>query len=106
MSVKMSVKMSNKSKPNNGVNEAVASSESLLPGRCPIGEQDGPGCHWTTADRRTTRRKWSQKENRVLIHCYYRSEYGRNGYKKRMHAINNESGMFNVTEQGFGWSED
>ena len=41
----MSVKMSNKSKPNNGVNEAVASSESLLSGRCPIGEQDGPGCH-------------------------------------------------------------
>ena len=43
--IKMSVQMSNKSKPNNGVNEAVASSESLLPGRCPIGEQDGSGCH-------------------------------------------------------------
>ena len=42
------------------------------------------------------------KKRTVLIHCYYRSEYGRNGYKKRMHAINNESGMFNVTEQGFG----
>ena len=33
------------------------------------------------------------------MQCYYRSEYGRNGYKKRMHAIWNEIGMFNVTEQ-------
>ena len=33
------------------------------------------------------------------MQCYYRGEYGRNGYKKRMHAIWNEIGMFNVTEQ-------
>ena len=37
--------MSNKSKPNNGVNEAGASSEGFSPGRCPIGEQNGPGRH-------------------------------------------------------------
>ena len=49
--------MSNKSKPNNGVNEAGASSERLSPGRYPIAEQDEPSCHQTTADRRTTRRK-------------------------------------------------
>ena len=73
----MSVKMSNKSKPNKGVNEAEASSEGLLPGKCPIGEQDGPSHHRTTADRRTTRRKWSQEENRVVMQCYCRSQYGR-----------------------------
>ena len=95
----MSVQMSNKSKPNNGVNEAGALREGLLPGRCPIGEQDGSGCHRTTVDGRTTRRKWSQEENRVVTQCYYRSEYGRNGYRMRMHAIWNEMGMFNVTEQ-------
>ena len=50
----------------------------------------------TTADRRTTRRKWSPEENRVVRQCYYRSEYGRNGYKKRMQVIWNETGMFNV----------
>ena len=83
----MSVKMSNISKPNNSVNEAGASSEGLLPGRCPIGEEDGPGHHQTTPDRRTTRRKWSQEENRVVMPCYYRSEYGINGYRKRMHVI-------------------
>ena len=58
----MNVKMSYKSKPNNGVNEAQASSESVSPNRCPIGKQDGPGPHTgpqTTADRRTMRRLWS-----------------------------------------------
>ena len=41
----MSVKMSNKNKPNNDVNEAETSSEGLSHGRCPSGEQDGPGHH-------------------------------------------------------------
>ena len=41
----MSFKMSNKSKPKNSVEEVGASNEGLWPGRCPIGEQDGPGCH-------------------------------------------------------------
>ena len=67
----MSVKMSNKSNTNNGVNQAGASSEGLFPGRCPIGEQKGPGCHQTTANRRTRRRKWSQEENRAVMQCYY-----------------------------------
>ena len=99
----MSVKMSNKSKPNKGMNEAEASSEGLLPGKCPIGEQDGPSHHRTTADRRTTRRKWSQEENSsnamLLQKSVWESQYGRNGYRKRMHVTWNEMGMFNVTEQ-------
>ena len=37
------------------MNEDGASSEGVLSRSCPIGEQDGPGCHQTTADRRTTR---------------------------------------------------
>ena len=53
----------------------------------------------TRADRRTTRRKQSQEKNRVVMKFYQRSEYGRNGYKKRIHAIQNEMEMFNVTEQ-------
>ena len=71
--------MSSKSKPSNSVNEAGASSESLSSGRCPIGEQDGPGHHRTTADRRARRRKLFQEENRVVMQCNYRSDYGRNG---------------------------
>ena len=63
------------------------------PAGVPIGEQDGPGRHRTTADRRTTRRKRSQEENRVQKRVW------KNGYRKRMHAIWNEKGMFNVTEQ-------
>ena len=79
--------MTNKSKPNNGMNETGASREGLSPGRCPIGEQDGSGHHRTTAHRRTTRRKWSHQENRVVMQCYYRSEYGENRYRNRMHVI-------------------
>ena len=30
---------------------------------------------------------------------YYKSDYGRNRYKKRMHAIWDEMGMFNVAQQ-------
>ena len=77
----MSVNLSNKSKRKNDVNEVGAPSKGLLSGRYPIGEQDGPGRHRTTTDRRTTRRKWSQEENRVVTQLYYRSEYERNGMK-------------------------
>ena len=65
----MNVEISSKSKSNNGVIEAGASSEGLLPGRCPLGKQDGSGFQRTTADRRTTRWKWSQEENRVVMQC-------------------------------------
>ena len=40
-----------------------------------------------------------REENGLKKRTEYRSEYGRNGYRKRMHAIWNEKGMFNVTEQ-------
>ena len=30
-------------------------------------EQEGPSRHRITADRRTTRRNWSQGENRVVM---------------------------------------
>ena len=63
--------MSNKSKPNDSMNEAGASSKGLLPSRCLIGEQDGPCHHRTTADRRTTRRKMvsrrEQSSNAMLL---------------------------------------
>ena len=81
------------------MNEAEASREGLSPSRCPIGEQNGPGCHQTTADTSTTWRKWSREENRVVMQCYYRSEYRRNGYRKTMHVIWNEMGMCNVGQR-------
>ena len=95
----MYVKTSNKSKPNNGMTDAGASSEGLSPGKYPIVGQDGPNHHRTNTIRRTKRRKRSQEENWVVMQCYYRSECGRNGYRKRTHPIWNEMGMFNVTEQ-------
>ena len=92
-------KMSNKSKPNNGMNDPGASSEFPLPSSCPISKQDRLSRHQITADRRTRRRKWSQEENGVVMQFYDRSEYGRTGYRKRMHVIWNEMGMFSIIEQ-------
>lgn len=82
---------------NNGVNEARASSKSLSPCKCPMGDQSTPGRHPTTAVR--TRRKWSQQDNKSVIECFYRSNPKKAGYGKRMYALWIEMGMFNVTEQ-------
>ena len=38
-------------------------------------------------------------DNRIVMECYYNSEPGRNGYKKRMHSLWISRGMFPVTEQ-------
>ena len=57
------------------MNEAGASSKGLSPGKCQ-----------TTGDRRAMRRKWSQEENRVVMQYYFRSDHGRNGYRKRIHT--------------------
>ena len=59
----MNAQMSNKSKPNNSMNE----SQGLSSSRCPIGEQDRPVSHQATTDRSTMRRKWSQEENKATI---------------------------------------
>ena len=35
------------------------------------------------------------------MQCYYRSEFGRNEYRKRMHTICTEVRMFNAKKQRF-----
>ena len=74
----MSVKMSNKSKPNNDMNETGASSEGLPPSKCPIVSRMDPVVI------------------ELLLTGGQREE---NGYRKRIHVIWNEMGIFNVTEQ-------
>ena len=82
---------------DNGVTETGTSGEGLSPGRCFMVQQHEPGRQKATARR--TRRKWSQDENRIVMECYYSSEPGGNGYRKRMHSMWISSGMFPVTEQ-------
>ena len=82
---------------NNGVNETGTEGEGLSPGRCLMAQQHEPGRHQATARR--IRRKWSQDDNRIVMECYYRSEPGRIGYRKRMHSIWTSKAMFPVTEQ-------
>ena len=89
----------NQSLQHNGVNEAgVLDDESPSPGRSSTAMQRGPGCHYATAVR-SMRRKWSQEGNRVVMECYYRSERGVRGYRKRMHDLWIAKDLFVVTEQ-------
>ena len=62
-----------------------------------MAQQHGPGRHPATAAR--MRRKWTQYENRVVMECFYLSDPKTRGYRKRMHVLWNDRGMFNVTEQ-------
>ena len=84
---------------DNGVNETRTFGNGLSPGRCSMETQRGPGRHQTTATSRTGRRKWTQHDDRTVIECYYLSEPGKKGYRKRMHIIWNQQEMFSVTEQ-------
>ena len=89
--------MSNLIDKDNGVNEIGASSEGLSPGRCTMAQQHGPNRHPGTARR--TIQKWSHEENRVVMKCFYRSNPKKIGYRKRMHNLWIEQGMFTITEQ-------
>ena len=90
--------MSNDSISNNGVNETGTMCEGSSPSRCLMAQQHEPGRHQTTA-RKTTRRKWSQEANRIVIKCYFESVPSRKGYRKRMLAAWQPREMFFVTEQ-------
>ena len=90
--------MSNDSKSNNGVNETGIFCEGSSPGRCLMAQQHEPSRHQTTA-RRTTRRRWSQEENRIVITCYFISVPSRKDYRKRMLAAWQQKEIFFVIEQ-------
>ena len=81
---------------HNGVNEARTDNcEGLSPGRCPVGKQRGPGCHQISA-----RKKWKKEENKAAISCYLKAtKESRREYRKRMHNLWNEMGMFEIEEQ-------
>ena len=89
--------MSNNGLSNNGVNEGGAKCEALSPGRCPTAQQRGPGRQPATARR--IRKKWSYQENRIVMECFFRSNPKVIGYRKRMHNLWKDMGMFQITEQ-------
>ena len=75
--------------PNNGVN--------LTPDRCSLAQQHGPSRQQITAQR--IRRKWSHSEYKAVMKCYYESNPNKIGYRKRMHKIWEDAGMFPIAEQ-------
>ena len=93
--------MENITNRNNDVNGAGSiSAESATSGRCPMGEQRGPGRHPATA-----RTGWSKEMNIAVMECYYLSnpvdDNGKpvRGYRRRMHSFWKERQSFNITEQ-------
>ena len=93
--------MENITNRNNDVNGARSiSAESATSGRCPMGEQRGPGRHPATA-----RKGWSKEMNIAVMECYYLSnpvyDNGKpvRGYRRRMHGFWKERQSFNITEQ-------
>ena len=84
----------------NDVNGAGSHSvECASSGRCPIGEQRGPGRHQSTA-----RTGWTKEMNIAVMDYYFLSnpvdENGKpiRGYGRRMHGIWNEKQSFHVAE--------
>ena len=74
----LGVKISNKSKPSNGVNTAGGSSESLFRGMCLLVSRMGPVVIELLLIGRQKRGQWSQEENRIGMQRYYRNKHGRN----------------------------
>ena len=66
-----------------------------MPSRCPAGKQCGPGRNQTT-----TRKKWTKEENKTAISCYLKAtKESKRGYRKQIHNLWNEIGMFENAEQ-------
>ena len=89
--------MSNKSKHSNGLSKAGASNEGLTPGRCSLGEQNGPDRHRTTADRRKKKMvsRREQSSNAMPLQKWVWEKW----IQKRMHTIWNEMGISDMTDQ-------
>ena len=81
--------------PNKSIKETGASCEGLSSGRCPIAQQGESGHQHVTAGRRT----WTNRENRLVVECFYLREPEKLGYRKRMHTLWREKEGFFVTEQ-------
>ena len=86
---------------NNDVNGTGShGAESASSGRCPTGEQRGPGRHPATA-----RTGWTKEMNIAVMECYFLSnpvdenDKPIRGYRRRMHSIWNERQGLHVTEQ-------
>ena len=79
---------------DNDVNGAGTSCESSTSGRCSTETQREPDRQQTTA-----KLKWTKEVNKIVMRCFYKSDPSKRGYRKRMIAIWNDIGVFEITEQ-------
>ena len=45
------------------------------------------------------RTNWTKEMNKIVIKCFYKSDPSKRGYRKRMHKIWKEEGLFELSEQ-------
>ena len=85
----MKMKMTNEENNVNDVKGVESPSAGPSSGRCPVGEQHGPGHQSTTAKSNDRKRlQWTVQDNKELMFCYYRSQYPvQRGYRKRLFEI-------------------
>jgi hypothetical protein len=60
---------------------------------------EGAECNAEGAVHTTERREWTKEFNKLLMEYHLRSEPTKRGFRKRMLAIWNDSGLFSATEQ-------
>ena len=72
------MKMNSKTEENNGINGTGArNGEGVVPGRNAVGQQAASGRHQATA-----RQTWNREVNRLVMHCYYKSDPTKRGIGK------------------------
>ena len=89
--------MQNKLDTNNGVNETRTKGDSLSSGRCLMAQQHEPGRNTVTGKKQKQKR--TERDNRIVMKCYFCSEPSRFGYGNRMHNLWEKRNMFAVSQQ-------
>ena len=93
--------MQNNIETNLGMPELPAGSARVSepPGPVVTGNTSGAGVSSLPKNRIRVRRVWSQKDNKILMECYLRSQPEVRGYRKRMLEIWESKDLFTVSEQ-------
>ena len=88
--------MSSNEIETNDVNGSRLTKQGRLSGRC---SQQGNIGHRHANPVISKRRKWTSRENKIVIECYLLSESKIRGYRKHMLSLWLQKGMFWVSEQ-------
>ena len=83
--------------PSNSVNDRATQRSQLSPCNGTVMDQTGRGGHPTT--RATSRNKYTKKDNRAILNCYYQSNPENIDYRRYMWELQKGLGVFEISEQ-------